>query len=61
LTPAGERLVAQVISRRRAAIAELVEAVPPDDQIALIKALRSFTTAAETAGLRPAAPASLGW
>jgi DNA-binding MarR family transcriptional regulator len=61
LTPAGERLVTDVVARRRSAIAELVDSVPPDDQIALIKALRSFTTAAETAGLRPAAPASLGW
>jgi DNA-binding MarR family transcriptional regulator len=61
LTPAGERLVGDVVRRRRSAIAGLLGSIPAEDQSALVKALRSFETAAETVGMRPAAPASLGW
>lgn len=61
LTPAGERLVADVVAKRRTEIATLVGAIPAPDQEALVNALRSFTSAAENAGLRPAAPAALGW
>ena len=61
LTPSGERLVANVVAKRRSEIAGLLTAIPPLDREALVAALRSFATAAATAGLRPAAPASLGW
>lgn len=61
LTPAGQRLVADVVARRRSAIADLVGTIPAANRSALIEALHLFTAAAETAGLRPAAPAALGW
>lgn len=61
LTPTGQRLVADVVAKRRSAIAELVRSIPGADQAALVSCLRSFTAAAATAGMRPAAPASLGW
>jgi DNA-binding MarR family transcriptional regulator len=61
LTPAGDRLVADVAAKRRSAVADLVRAIPPADQAGLVSCLRSFTAAAEAAGMRPAAPASLGW
>lgn len=61
LTPAGERLVADVVAKRRSAIADLVRSIPEADQAALVSCLRAFTAAAETAGMRPAAPAALGW
>jgi DNA-binding MarR family transcriptional regulator len=61
LTPAGERLVGEVVVKRRAAVADLVRAIPTADQATLVSCLRAFTAAAETAGMRPAAPASLGW
>lgn len=61
LTPAGERLVADVVAKRRAEIAGLVGSIPEPDHASLVACLRTFTAAAETAGLRPAAPASLGW
>ncbi|MGN6472527.1 MAG: MarR family winged helix-turn-helix transcriptional regulator [Mycobacteriales bacterium] len=60
-TPAGEQLVRDVVARRRAAIAELVETIPADNRAALVNCLRQFHSAAETVGLRPAAPAALGW
>lgn len=61
LTEAGERLVSEVIARRRTDISGLVDAITSPHRAAIIEALRSFTAAAEAAGLRPAAPAALGW
>lgn len=61
LTPAGEHLVAEVVAKRRGAIAGLIGSIPAPEQMALVTALRSVATAAEAAGLRPAAPAVLGW
>jgi DNA-binding MarR family transcriptional regulator len=61
LTPAGERVVGDVIASRRSAIAALVQGISAGDQATLVSCLRMFTAAAETAGMRPAAPASLGW
>jgi len=61
LTPAGERLVTEVVAKRRTAIAHLVGSIPATHQAALVEGLRSFASAAELAGLRPAAPAALGW
>ncbi|HWC34857.1 MAG TPA: MarR family transcriptional regulator [Mycobacteriales bacterium] len=61
LTARGQHLVSEVIAKRRGQIAALIGAIPGSEQAALVKALRLFATAAETAGLRPAAPASLGW
>ncbi|HVV77815.1 MAG TPA: MarR family transcriptional regulator [Mycobacteriales bacterium] len=61
LTPVGEQLVADVVAKRRGEMAVLLGSISVTDQAAMVAALRSFTTAAEVAGLRPAAPASLGW
>jgi DNA-binding MarR family transcriptional regulator len=61
LTSAGERLVADVVAKRRAEISQLVDAIPLPEQAALVGALRSFMAAAERIGLHPAAPAALGW
>ena len=61
LTVEGRRLVADVIDKRRGAIAQLVGALPGSEREALVTCLRSFTAAAATVGLRPAAPAALGW
>lgn len=61
LTPSGEELVADVVTKRRGEIAALLRTIGGSEQAALVSALRSFTTAAEQAGLRPSAPASLGW
>jgi DNA-binding MarR family transcriptional regulator len=61
LTPIGERLVSDVVTKRRAAIAELIRALPAAAQATLVSCLRSVTAAAESAGMHPAAPASLGW
>ncbi|HVT19971.1 MAG TPA: MarR family transcriptional regulator [Mycobacteriales bacterium] len=61
LTPAGEQLVDEVVAKRREVIAGLVNAIPANDRAALVACLRLFTAVAEQAGLRPAAPASLGW
>lgn len=61
LTAAGHRLVSDVVAKRRDQIASLLVAIPAPDRVALVGALRRFTTAAEAAGLRPSAPVSLGW
>jgi DNA-binding MarR family transcriptional regulator len=61
LTAAGQKLVADVVARRRSVIAEWVHSIPAAERHALVAALRSFTAAAESSGLRPAAPAALGW
>lgn len=61
LTPSGERLVSEVVAKRRGEISALLSTIPALEQATLVAALRLFTTTAEAAGLRPSAPASLGW
>jgi DNA-binding MarR family transcriptional regulator len=45
LTPAGRALVDEVTQRRRAELTRIVAAIPPSGHTALVRALRSFTTA----------------
>lgn len=45
LTGGGQRVVDDVTDRRRAEIARIVAAVPPEDRADLVRALRSFATA----------------
>ncbi len=61
LTPAGKKLVADVVAKRRSAIAGLVGSIPAKHHAAMVEGLRWFAAAAERAGMRPAAPAALGW
>jgi DNA-binding MarR family transcriptional regulator len=61
LTPEGEQLVGAVVARRRAEIARLLTSMPPASREALMSGLRAFVDTADRAGLRPAAPAALGW
>jgi DNA-binding MarR family transcriptional regulator len=59
LTTAGKALVARVMDQRRAAIAEILDRMPPDMRGALAKVLRSF---AEAAGELPDRHVwALGW
>lgn len=46
LTPAGKRIVAKVMQRRRDAIAEIVAAVPGAQRQAMVAALLTFSQAA---------------
>lgn len=61
LTPEGEQLVAAVVARRRTEISRLLTAMPAASRDALMAGLRTFVETADSAGLRPAAPAALGW
>jgi DNA-binding MarR family transcriptional regulator len=58
LTPAGRHLVDGVTRRRRGAIADIVEAIPPADRQTLVAALQQF---ADAAGEVPEQAWSLGW
>ncbi|WP_194904100.1 MarR family winged helix-turn-helix transcriptional regulator [Catenulispora rubra] len=46
LTPAGQRLVDQVMDHRHAEISKLVAGLPAGERSTLVKALRAFTAAA---------------
>lgn len=48
LTPAGEKVVEEVMQRRREELAQVVERMAPDDQSALARALARFAAAAGT-------------
>jgi DNA-binding MarR family transcriptional regulator len=61
LTPSGRKLVADVVAKRRAQIASLVESIPSAERQGMIAALRVFADCAEAAGLTPAAHTALGW
>jgi DNA-binding MarR family transcriptional regulator len=61
LTAEGEEFVAAVVSRRKAEIARLLAAMPEPSRDLLVSGLRTFVAAADSVGLRPAAPAVLGW
>ena len=50
LTPEGLRLVERVIEHRRAAVAEVLAAMPPDEREA---AVRAFDAVASAAGVEP--------
>jgi DNA-binding MarR family transcriptional regulator len=58
LTAAGRDLVADVSSRRRAELARLLGALPPDQHEPVIAAFRAFAVAA---GELPQPGAALGW
>jgi len=58
LTGAGRDLVAEVTRRRRAELARLLGALPPDQHEPVIAALRAFAAAA---GELPQPGAALGW
>lgn len=58
LTRAGQRIVRQVTTRRRTEIARIVEAMPADQRVTLVTALRAFADAAREP---EAAPTVLGW
>jgi DNA-binding MarR family transcriptional regulator len=58
LTAAGRNLVAQVTHRRRAELARLLGALPPDQHQPVIAAFRAF---ADAAGEIPQPGAALGW
>ena len=58
LTTKGHELVGAVTERRRAEIAELLEAIPPQRQVALVDSLQRLTRAA---GEVPEQDWSMGW
>lgn len=58
LTAAGRDLVAEVTRRRRAELARLLAALPPDQHEPVIAAFRAFAAAA---GELPQPGAALGW
>jgi len=58
LTAAGRDLVAEVTRRRRAELARLLGALPPDQHEPVIAAFRAFAAAA---GELPQPGAALGW
>jgi DNA-binding MarR family transcriptional regulator len=58
LTAAGRELVAEVTRRRRAELARLLGALPPDQHEPVTTAFRAFAAAA---GELPDAGAALGW
>jgi DNA-binding MarR family transcriptional regulator len=58
LTGAGRHLVAEVSRRRRAELARLLGALPPDQHEPVIAAFRAFAAAA---GELPQPGAALGW
>jgi len=58
LTAEGRDLVAEVTRRRRAELARLLGALPPDRHEPVIAALRAFAAAA---GELPEPGAALGW
>jgi DNA-binding MarR family transcriptional regulator len=58
LTAAGRDLVAEVTRRRRAELARLLAALPPDQHEPVIAAFRAFAAAA---GELPEPGAALGW
>jgi DNA-binding MarR family transcriptional regulator len=58
LTAPGRDLVAEVTRRRRAELARLLEALPPDQHEPVIAAFRAFAAAA---GELPQPGAALGW
>lgn len=60
LTPQGRRLVSRVTRSRRAAIAEIVAQMPPEQHQALSAALTAFAAAADEPSLHDAAT-QLGW
>ena len=60
LSGAGAQLVGEVTARRRAEIAQIVEAIPPSRRRAVVTALNAFSRAADEP--KPAdSPTSLGW
>lgn len=54
LTRAGEAVVDEVMDRRRAELARVVDRMEPEDREDLARALASFTTAAESVSGAPA-------
>jgi DNA-binding MarR family transcriptional regulator len=59
LTPAGHELVERVMDQRRAAIAEILDRIPPSRRRTLAGAMRSFAAAAGEAPDRDVW--SMGW
>ena len=60
LSGAGAQLVGEVTARRRAEIAQIVEAIPPSRRRAVVAALNAFSRAADEP--KPAdSPTSVGW
>ena len=58
LTPAGQEVIENVMTRRRREIARIITAVPADQRGHLVEALQAFGTAA---GEVPQQAWSLGW
>jgi DNA-binding MarR family transcriptional regulator len=61
LTPEGQKLVSEVLARRRAEIARVLAVMPEASREALSSGLASFTEIASSIGVRPIAPNALGW
>jgi len=61
LTPEGSRLVAEVSTRRRAAIGLIVAAMPADKRRHMIEALEAFSVAADEPSSDADAASRLGW
>lgn len=61
LTRQGARIVATVTERRRAAIAEVVAALPPGHRDHLVTALTAFADAADEPAAGADAAVRLGW
>jgi DNA-binding MarR family transcriptional regulator len=61
LTPTGTRIVRQVTRTRRAEIARIVDAMPAAHRATMIRALRSFATAAGEPDPRAEATEALIW
>lgn len=61
LTDAGRNAVHQATERRRAEIARIVAAMPPDQRAGLIEALRAFSQAGSEPPARSKPPLDVGW
>jgi DNA-binding MarR family transcriptional regulator len=61
LTDQGQRIVAEVTSKRRAEIAKIVTAMPAAQRSELVSALRAFADAAGEPEPRPDLADNLGW
>jgi DNA-binding MarR family transcriptional regulator len=61
LTPAGRRLVGTVTRRRRAAIEQIVRAMPPERRQDLVEALAAFAAASAEPLVAAESATKLGW
>ena len=61
LTKQGQRIVAEVTSKRRAEITKIVTSMPQAQRSDLVTALRAFADAAGELDPQPEAPENLGW